>query len=271
MKRNALTRILCTVLCATMLLGASLMPSANALTILPAPSPNDSSVILRNVTDFFFRNFGLIGFVLDPYQLTMMNQRPSFQWGLGFNEFYDVFTWVMNVWTDSVRITFNYDDRDWLIQLWKGGYGLFFATGGEIGIYTKVSDWPIPHYNAPVSQSDWINMSMTIYNRGTPIFTRPSPYLIGDNGPYWWLSGYRLLSLCTDFYSNPRTNVIMDATLELHSAEMARLFMGSLREKGFRPLAAGGTLSISTPERYVLMPDNKTVRLIWQNINEGWY
>ncbi|MCL2105909.1 MAG: DUF4474 domain-containing protein [Oscillospiraceae bacterium] len=273
MKRHALTRVLCTVLCAAMLLGVS----APSLSVSAAPASataqqaNSGPGILRTMVDFFFRNFGFLGFIFDPYQFTIINQKPVFQWGLGFNEVYDVFPWVVNVWADTIRCKFNYEGRDWLIQLWKGGYGLFLATGGEIGIYTKSERFIIEHYNAPVSQNDWLNLEYTIYNKGEKLFTRPSPYLTGDEGPYWWAPGYKVLSICTDFLSSPRKNVIMDATIEFKDKKMAQLFIDQLKEKGFKPLAKGATMSIKTPETYLLMPNGKSVRLVWQNLNEGWF
>jgi hypothetical protein len=276
MKRNVLLRTLCIVLCAVMLVGtmsAMTIPvSANTTASATAQADNNPGVF-RRFFDSIFRNFGLIGFVLDPHQFTMLNQRPAFQWILGFNEIYDVFPWVMNVWTDSIRVTFNYDNRDWLIQFWKGGYGMFLATGGEIGIYTRVLNFPIKHYNAPISQRDWMDITMHIYNRGERIFTRPSPYMTGDTGPYWWVSGYRLMSFCTDFLRSPRANVVMDATLELHSAEMARLFIAELEDKGFTRLAPGSTMNNTTADTYMLLPNtnDRSVRLIWRYANEGWF
>jgi hypothetical protein len=278
MKRNALLRALCAVLCAAMLLGALAVslpatvaaPAEAVSAEAPARPVSSTPNFFDTVVDFFFRNFGFIGFVFDPYQFTIINQKPVFQWGLGFNDIYDVFPWVVNVWADTIRCEFNYKGQDWRIQLWKGGYGVFLATGGEIGIYTKPEGLAVEHYNAPLSQSDWLYLKYTIYNRGQKLFTRPSPYLAGDEGPYWWAPGYKVLSICTDFLSSPRKNVIMDATIELKDKEMARLFIGALKDKGFTQLKQG-KLALSTPEKYQLLSDGKSVRLIWQNINESWF
>ena len=276
MKRKALFRALCCVLCAATLLAAAGPLSAGAI---PSTAGTPSSVkkvdpdpgLYKFLYDFFFRNFGLIGFTFDPYQTTIINQKPVFQFGLGFNEIYDLFPWVVNVWTDTIRCEFNYGGKDWLVQLWKGGYGLFLATGGEIGVYVKSEDQALAHYSASLSQSDWLNLRYTIFNRGQELFTRPSPYLTGDEPPYWWASGYRILSICTDFLSSPRANVVMDATIELKDADMAKQFIKQLQAKGFKALEKGGKLGLSTPETYALQSDKKSVRLVWQNINEGLY
>lgn len=225
----------------------------------------------RRAVDWFFRTFGFIGFILDPYQFTIINQRPVFQFLLGFNDFYDMFPFVMNVYADMMKFEFNHNGKDWRIQLWKGGYGIFLATGGEIGIYQKGEGNKINHYICPPSQNDWLNLEMTIYNRGKKLFTRPSPDLGGDTGPYWWCPGYKILSICTDFLSNPRKNVVMDATLVLHDAGMAQKFADMLKDKGFTELAQGADMGLSTPESYQLLADGQSVRLIWQFRNESWY
>ena len=281
-KRNALIRLLCAALCAAMLLGTCAVPLSAKGADLPALT-DDAALVdvgtaaapltgspFRRTFDWFFRTFGLIGFILDPYQFTIINQKPVFQILLGFNDIYDLFTWAVNVWTDTIVCEFNHGGKDWRIQLWKGGYGLFLATGGEIGIYTKPPTRLIQHYNAPV-QSDWMHLNYTIYNRGEELFSRPSPYLTGDVGPYWWAPGYRILSLCTDFLSSPRANVVMDATIQLHDAEMAKKYIAELEKKGFKPLAKGAVMGLRTPETYQLLSDGRSVRIIWQNVNEGIY
>jgi len=236
----------------------------------PAQQATAQPSFFARVIDFFFGNFGFIGFIFDPYQFTIINQKPVFQWAFGFNDIYDIFTWVVNVWADTMKCEFNYDGRDWRLQFWKGGYGLCLATGGEIGVYTKPEGFPLEHYNAPVSQDDWLYLTYTIYNKGEELFTRPSP-LIGDEGPYWWAPGYRILSICTDFFSSPRTNVVMNATITFKDNAMARAFMAQLAAKEFTELAEGRSLGLDTPECYQLKADRKSVQFIWQNINEGFY
>ena len=286
MKRKTLVRALCALLCAAVFIGTftvlfsavgAAAPEDEIEVVLEAaeaaefvaPETVATPNFFRRTIDWFFATFGFIGFIFDPYQFTVINQKPVFQWALGFNDFYDLFPWVVNVWADTIKSEFTYEGKDWRIQLWKGGYGTFLATGGEIGVYVK-SEGSAEHYNASTNQDDWLELTFTIYNKGQALFTRPSPYLTTDEGPYWWASGYRILSLCTDFYSSPRKNVVMDATITFKSAEMAQLYISSLRSKGFTELTAGG-MGLGTPERYQLKADGKTVQLIWQNLNEGIY
>lgn len=306
MKRNSFFRALCVALCAALLLGtfAILFSSLAAaeeeeeiVAVVPAqedeaapeadkaPARAETPVsevsqaeeapnFLVGALDWFFRTFGFIGFTLDPYQFTIINQTPTFQWLLGFNDFYDQLPWVVNVWTDHFTCQFPYEGKDWRIQFWKGGYGLCLATGGEIGVYNKT--WDLEHYACPVDQNDWMYLEYSVYNKGKHLFTRPSPRLSGDTGPYWWATGYRVLSICTDFFNGPRKNVIMDATLPFKSVEMRTAFINAMPGE-FEPLPAGQTLSLSTPEKYTLgtkmTPDGEQpcLRFIWQNFTKGIY
>jgi len=271
MKRKTFIRALCAILCATLILGTFSI-SLSAVDAEPAPpaaasqAQTSNNGLLMQGVDWLFRTFGFIGFTLDPYQFTIINQKPTFQWLLGFNDLYDMFPWIFNVWADSFKCQFNYDNKDWRIQFWKGGYGLFFATGGEIGVYNKTRN--IEHYDCPVDTNDWLYMKFSIYNRGKLLFTRPSPKLSGDVGPYWWATGYKILSICTDFYAGPRKNVVMDATLDLKSAAMAEKFLEQLRANGFSRLTSG-SLGLNTPEKYTV--SGATVRFIWQNVNKSIY
>jgi len=286
MKRNTFLRALCVALCAALLLGTfaisfsavdadeeeiiEAVVADEAPAAAPVAQAESAPNVFARVFDWFFRTFGFIGFTLDPYQFTIINQKPTFQWLLGFNDFYDTMPWVVNVWADSFKTQFNYDNRDWRIQFWKGGYGVFFATGGEIGIYVKSESANVQHYGAPSDTKDWLDLSYTIYNRGKKLFTRPSPKLSGDVGPYWWATGYKILSICTDFYSSPRKNVIMDATLNLKNATMRDAFLAQLERNGFSELTSG-SLGLDTPEKYVKMADGASVRFIWRNVNKSIY
>jgi len=284
MKRNAFIRALCVTLCAALFLGTFTISfsAVNAESDPPAvaaaavvQAEDDEPSFFAKVLGFVFRTFGFIGFTLDPYQFTIINQTPTFQWLLGFNDFYDMFPWVMNVWTDHFTCQFEYDNKDWRIQFWKGGYALFLATGGEIGIYNKT--WGIEHYACPVDQSDWMFLEYKIYNKGKHLFTRPSPRLDGDGDiAYWWATGYKILSLCTDFFSKPRANVVMEAALPFQSVAMRTAFINALPSE-FKPLEAGRTLSLSTPERYTLgtmttkRGEQPCVRFVWQYVSTGVY
>lgn len=367
MKRSKIVRALCVVLCAALFLGtfaaaysaqepeeseaqAVLLEETTQAVEGPA-EPETASVALagdkpaatqatgiNGVVDWFFRTFGFLGYVFSPTDQYFYNQRPAFQWLGGFNELYDTFAFIANVYADTMRCKFVYEGKEWNIQFWKGGYAVCLATGGEIGVYTRPLDRYVAHYDS-AAVGDWLNISMSIYRRGSRLFTHPMSE-DGQNDPAgetaknkktWWKTGYKL-QLCTDFLGKPRGDEVMDATIELKTPDMAKAFIGALKGNGFTDktpvappedpcectgcecadcsdcegtcacsacipvvapapglqaaAATGETadlqaaitsdanyhlVGIDKPESFVLLTDNKSVRLIWRFRSEGWY
>jgi len=226
-----------------------------------APGPSPAAGLLVRAWDFFWRTFGLISFRIKPDELYAYNTKYGFQWLFGFNRIYDAISPVGGCFYDTMRCTFRYEDRDWLVQLWKGAYFFSLCTGGEIGIYSKPAWLPVEHYQG-ATVSDWIGMEFSIYYNYTEnkLFTRPM-----ENT--WWATGYKFHIIAQPF-DNPRTNCAMEATLRFKNADMAALFAGCLAEKGFTT-GEGLPFDMNHTEHYTLEGD--TVRLMWKAYNEGFY
>ena len=225
-----------------------------------ASAPNEAADWLVRLWDFFWRAFGLFSFRVKPEENYAYNTKYAFQWLFGFNKAYDALSPVAGCLYDTIRCNFSYEGRDYLVQLWKGGYLFGLCTGGEIGYYSKDSCFPVEHYQG-ATMGDWIGMEFSIYYRydDNKLFTRP----MEDT---WWATGYEF-HLLEEPLDNPRTSCIMDATLRFKNADMAALFAASLAEKGF---VTGGGLpfDVEHTEHYVL--DGDTVRLMWKALNEGF-
>jgi hypothetical protein len=211
-----------------------------------------------HMTDGFFETVGFLQFHYQPWENYIYNEKYAFQWLFGFNKAYDDLAFVANCYADTVRCKFNYDGKDWLIQFWKGSYGIFLATGGEIGAYNKPETLPGEHFFA-AKKTDWIRMEMAIYNKGNLIFTRPMD-------DHWWCTGYAPGYL-EGFGKKPRTNCMMMAKVQLKDAQMASQLAKALQDKGFMPLNQDP--SVDTPDSFFLKGD--TVAMCWKNITESWY
>jgi len=120
----------------------------------------------------------------DAFAYTTNN---SWQRALGYMKLYDDLllktTKMVNI--DTVRLKFDYQGMDWMLQLWKGRY--FTTTGGEIGLYHKPKDRLINFYDA-VSDDERINMSFKITgDAGTAaenvVIDRPVEIR-------WWFTGF---------------------------------------------------------------------------------
>ncbi len=64
----------------------------------------------------------------------------AWQRAFGYSSTYDNLSPFFNMIFESLPVYFNYDDRTWLIELWKGQYGI--NTGSELGIYNTDSIIP---------------------------------------------------------------------------------------------------------------------------------
>lgn len=268
MKRLSV-RILSILLCAAMLLGAfsvaiSAQEPAEAAIVLeeeaPATLAQDEPTGSK-FWEYFFKIFGFLGYLYEPNEGYVYNRQPTWNWLGGFNALYDALTFTAHVYADVIKIKFNYEGKDWMIQCWKGGYAVCLSTGGEIGVYNKSETSSVDHYGAAV-MDDWLKMSMTIYNKNARLLTRPFE-------KYWWCTGYAL-SICTDFLSRPRKNVVMDTTIELKDAAMAELFAAELAAKGFQQIDNAADLGLGNTDKFVML-DDITVRFTWQKITESWY
>ncbi len=132
---------------------------------------------------------GVFGYLYDPAENCFYTSADPWQRVVGYNSIFDIAAPMSLIGFDTVRLRFEYENKDWMIQLWKGQYGLVFY-GAEVGVYTKPKDRQMMHYDA-ASDSDMLKMSMTFHEKKTAlgqsrwvkVFSRPY-------GSYWWCTGF---------------------------------------------------------------------------------
>ena len=100
--------------------------------------------------------------------------------GFGFNIFYDIFSFLLGDMYITLRFPFEYDGREYMIQIWKGIFSLF-ADGGDIGIYERPKG-RLLHWDSSGTELD---MDIQVYRDGALLF---------DHGPKhsWWVGGFRV-------------------------------------------------------------------------------
>ena len=127
------------------------------------------------------------GFQYDPVQGIYFSTINPLQRNFGFNPLYDRAAPYIGMIYLTKRIFFTCDNRDWMIQIWKGQYGI--TVGAEIGIYNKPVDRQSEHYDC-VGDEDMVEMAMLVYKNDELYFSR---------GPekHWWLTGFKLLDVTT--------------------------------------------------------------------------
>lgn len=164
------------------------------------------------------------GFKYDPYQDIFYSLMYAWQRDYGYCRLYDEAAAPLSMIIDCEPIRFNYDGKKWMIEFWKGQYGM--TTGGEVGIYyTTGPDLNIPgFFNGTfyycVNDEHRINMSFALRKNGNLLFTR--------QGYHWWLTGFKLAE-----FSDPE-ELTMDIMLELYDKVMVNAFTQALKKAGYK-------------------------------------
>ena len=142
------------------------------------------------------------------------------QRALGYNEIYDNLAAFTAIYIDTMKCKFRYDNKDWMIQFWKGQYGYVFI-GHEIGVYYKPVDRTAEHYDC-VSDADSLFMEVDGLRDGEVLYHR-------DYGKYWWCTGFVPGKL--DKFSD-RSELQIDARMTMKDKEMLGAFVESLEKNG---------------------------------------
>ena len=180
------------------------------------------------------------------------------QRNFGFNRLYDIGAVFTVMYLDTFHVYYNHGGYDWMIQFWKGQYGLLFL-GGEIGLYYKDPAKQTQHFNCAEEDME-INMQMSVYREGYgELFTRPY-------APHWWTTAFvpGKLKKFSD-----RTELTMVAKLEFKSEEEREKFCKALEKitdvDGNR-FRYSSSISLTRPEYYTY--NGKTVDLVWRYLDE---
>lgn len=162
---------------------------------------------------------GLAGYLFNSAGDFFFTADDPWQRNYGYNEAFDVAAPFVSIYMDTMRAKFRYDNRDWMIQFWKGQYGLAFI-GSEIGVYTKPLDRTVEHYDA-ASDDDALYMACTCYRDGEIIFSR-------EYGKYWWCTGFIPGQL--DNFSD-RSELAVKCRITMKDSNMLLAFCNALKAK----------------------------------------
>ncbi|MCX4365729.1 MAG: DUF4474 domain-containing protein [Bacilli bacterium] len=154
------------------------------------------------------------GFIFDECQDIIISKKDCWQRDMGYADIYDFKAPFFNMVMDSLPICFNYDNKEYRIEFWKGQYGI--TTGAEIGIYFRDKTDILGCYHA-VSNEDCLEISFDLL-KNCPLFSRCDKT--------WWLTGFDL-----GVFSRPR-DLRMDICLRFKSEEMLQCFVKSLINAG---------------------------------------
>ena len=190
----------------------------------------------------------------------------AYQRKFGFNKYYDMSASFVNCYLQTIRAYFTFDNKDWLIELWKGEYAMA-TVGCEVGFYyrehnqnlldTVGADYLL--YKS-VEDEDAIPVSMKLWQYEKSIDSTPVMKIDYSKRNCWWAADFEngVLEKHRD-----QTTLVMVATIDFHTTRMSALFTEQLDNKGFHEGAIDGYNNV---DRYSV--DGRTVTLCWRYFNE---
>lgn len=195
---------------------------SDAYSILFTKAENNESIYTEEL-----EKIGLIGYLYDPVYKCFYTADDPWQRNFGYNEVYDNAAGLTLMIIDTFRLKFPYKDKDWMIQGWKGQYGLVLV-GAEVGVYTKPKDRQLEHYEC-AEDEDLLRMEMELQKlesidgeeTWTTIIYRPYD-------EYWWITGF-IFGNELGNYDNIRMNI----RIAMKDYEMLAAFKKALEENGY--------------------------------------
>lgn len=170
-----------------------------------------------------------IGFEYDANQNIFQSSINPWQRYFGFCQLYDICAPVTMMFYDTVRLKFDYGEYNWMVQIWKGQYGI--TSGAEMGIYHKPTTRATEFYDCATDEN-MVYMSFDVYKNGKFYFQRAEER-------HWWLTGFVLGEA-----SSP-SQLEMRNTITLKDKAMLSAFCGALEENNLDYTVAGLKVSFT--------------------------
>ena len=157
------------------------------------------------------------GYVYDSKQDIISTLNDAWQRKAGYTALFDRAALSLSMVIDTLPIYFDYHGRTWLIEFWKGQYGI--NTGAEIGIYCadrilEEHELNKAHFDA-VMDIERIPMTFTLFMDANSIAT--------VSRTAWWLTAF-----CVGMFSRP-SRLAMDCILQFPDLKMQACFIAALR------------------------------------------
>ncbi|MBP9988853.1 MAG: DUF4474 domain-containing protein [Ruminococcus sp.] len=131
---------------------------------------------------------GLLGFAYDAKNGVFYATNNAWQRNFGYTELYDYAAPFGMITYDTSRIYFSYEDKEYMVQLWKGQYGMVLI-GCEIGFYyreigdTSLMDTKGRKIYRCASDEMLIKIKLDLYRNNVIMFSKPEQYS-------WWQTGF---------------------------------------------------------------------------------
>lgn len=176
-------------------------------------------------TEFLNHLAAPLGYLYDPIQDIFATRLDAPQKLFGYHTFYDLAASYFNMIFDYETIYFDYNGRTWLLEIWKGQYGI--NIGCELGLYYADSilsphDYDNTHFEA-VAPKDMLDISVKL-NRHCSKGTQPCNKIAYRRHRHWWLTIFKLGS-----FAKPE-ELFVNTSIRFKDYTMLKRFLDSFEE-----------------------------------------
>ena len=196
------------------------------------------------------------GFLFDIKQDIVISKNNSWQRELGYSDLYDLNAPFFNIVMDAEPIYFDYDNKHYRIEFWKGQYGI--TTGAEVGIYVREYNSKIPKgiYRS-ANDNERLEISFDLFKKC---------YLFSRKDFSWWLTGFDVFK-----FSKPK-DLKMSISIKFPNKEMQIAFVAGLLRAGYTENKIKidcneVSFNYCSPLNYKLNKHRKCIKLIAQFFN----
>lgn len=226
------------------------------------------------------KDTGLFGFKYSNKDKVFYTAENAWQRNFGYMETYDNFAGAGAISYDTIRVKFNYEGKEWMMQFWKGQYG-FVLIGAELGIYNRKPNSTSSSYYECVSDADKLNMSMKVYRKESSTSNKYKLLFSRTPTTTWWLTGFTpgtLRAGSYDISEEYTKHLRVEATINFKNPQQAQAFIGGLkstteilhnsprrtRSISFTEVSAADFETNSKSAKYAVASNGSTVYVSWR-------
>jgi len=181
------------------------------------------------------------GFAYDPRQNIFYSLQDCWQRKFGYRELFDEMSPTFSMVFQCEPIVFQYEDKQWMIEIWKGQYGI--NTGAEVGVYIANGE----NTYRCANNNEELYVRFHLWKGKKLIASRE------QKG--WWTTAFSLGE-----YAKPK-RLSMTIDISLLDFEMAEIFYNELLKMGYSRSSVciyGSTVRIKYEHPFSKQPFSQT-------------
>lgn len=222
-------------------------------TIFKKNRPDQKKKDKEDETDWLSEIIKPYGFGYEKKQDVFYSLMDPWQRNYGYCRLYDEAAAPMSMIIDCDPVCFEYGGKSWLIEFWKGQYGM--TTGCEVGVFTT-EEPDFGYFNGTIynsaSDREMLPISLTLFKNNQKVFKREDRH--------WWLTGFKLGE-----FSEP-SELKVSLSITLKDNRMCDAFIRGLRDANWRNSeikAEGTTVSLMFDKPHTPQPITRVKSTDW--------